>query len=888
MLRNYISLFIAVAVLSEVTAQSRAIDSIRQVAQHGSGKQRADALNAYGYIQLSYDYQESLKQIEEAYAFSEKLSYKKGLAEAVMYKGIIELSAGRDSLALARFRQGLKILEKEDHTTQGRILASIGVVHQITDRLDSASIYYQRSYLLLKDSLNPLYLSYLYLNLAEYSKLKNDQSFQLMYLTKSWEIRKHLAEKHPMIWAGISLASYYLDKSDYKKATSYIDECKTALGKDTIDNEEISIIYKYQAIVAANRGNHTLALELFAKAKKFYERNPFPWDLVNLLGEIGYLQGQVSNYETSLKYFYQALQLAEKNRYRRQVAMLHFRIARVYYLMEQNALAEEFSRKSLDYSVAQGLEKEEAYVLNQLALLAGRKGQFKEALEYFDRALELRRKNGNVIGEAGIYGNMGDLYEKMNEYKKAEEFMSKALAIAEQADYAMGKCYSYQAIGQLYLKTKDYQKARYYLDKGEAFARKIGYQDVLSRVYKNKRDLLRAIGDYRKAAEYTERYETLKDSIFNSNMSNRILTLQHDFELDQKDNEIKILSQERQLQRDRLALQQAEIDRQRIIIIVGILISIVGGIASYIIFGLYKKVKRLNIEISEQNEEITAQSEELKEANEVLGNLNREISGQKEQIEEQAEELTLSNHTIARINEGLEEKIKARTSELKEAYRELDTFFYRSSHDFRRPLTTFMGLAEVAKVMVKEKPALELFEKVNETARNLDKMLAKLQSVSASSSEDLTYGEIFFEDIIQAEIHHFQDEILKKKIQVISEVEIKQPFYSYPLLIKNVIQNLIENSIVFANDQKPVIKISVLYKGKELQLQVSDNGQGIDPAYLPRITEMYFRANERSTGNGLGLYIVKKMLDRMDGHIDIASELGKGTTITILFPVTIR
>ncbi len=131
----------------------------------------------------------------------------------------------------------------------------------------------------------------------------------------------------------------------------------------------------------------------------------------------------------------------------------------------------------------------------------------------------------------------------------------------------------------------------------------------------------------------------------------------------------------------------------------------------------------MNREISEQNEEITVQSEELRENNELLHNLNREIHEQKEEIEAQSEELIESNETISRVNARLEEKVEARTTELKQAYTELDTFFYRSSHDFRRPLTTFMGLAEVAKITVKDNVALELFEKINETARNLDKML---------------------------------------------------------------------------------------------------------------------------------------------------------------------
>jgi len=295
-------------------------------------------------------------------------------------------------------------------------------------------------------------------------------------------------------------------------------------------------------------------------------------------------------------------------------------------------------------------------------------------------------------------------------------------------------------------------------------------------------------------------------------------------------------------------------------------------------------VRRLNREISEQNEEITAQSEELKEANQALTLLNQEISEQKEEIQAQAEELTESNETISRVNSNLEEKVKARTAELKEAYTELDTFFYRSSHDFRRPLTTFMGLAEVAKVTLKDQTALDLFEKVNETARNLDKMLLKLQSVSAAGSQELIYSEVLLDQIFQIEMDNFREEIIKRSIRVLVDINLEKPFFSYPVLVKFIIQNLLENSIAFCGVQEPYLKFKAYQVTNETVIEVSDNGQGIESIYLNRIFDMYFRANEKSRGNGLGLYIVKKMVDKLNGRIELKSEHGFGTSVWVYLP----
>jgi len=883
-LRASLLFFILVTVsLAQSLAQSPVIDSIQQQLNVSSGTQRVDLLNEYGYIMLSYDYIKARTFIDEALALSKELHYDRGMAEALLYQGLIENSIGNDLLGLIHLRKGLALAKNDAHL-RGHFLAHIGKVRQNIGLLDSASIYYQQSYQLLKDSLNPLNLSFLYLNLASLYSIKSNQALQLRYLLRSWNIRKRLREKHPMVWAGVNLASYYIERGDYKLAKEYLSQSKLVLGMDTVNNEEICVIYKYLGVIHATLGNHVAALDLFSRAKNFYERNPFPWDLVNLLIEIGFVQAQVANYETSLKYYFQALKLAEANHFEQQASQLNFRIARVYYFLDQNAQAEEFAKKSLAYSTSHNLELDEAFAGNLLGSINIRYNQFEVARTYFNRALALRQKNDSKTGVAGTLGNLGELYEKENNLEKAEEFELKALAMAEQLDYALGKCYSYQSLGKLYLNMKEYEKAQRYLDKGEAFARKIHYYDVLSFIYKNKSDLWRGKHDYQMALIFSDKHQALKDSLLNKNVANRILSLQYDFELDKKDKEIKILGQQHQIQKDELELQRAKIRQQRFIIIVGLIIFNSFCLWGYFILRFYRKVKKLNREISEQNEEITSQSEELIEANEALGKMNREISEQKEEIQAQSEELIESNETISRVNTSLEEKVKTRTAELKEAYNELDTFFYRSSHDFRRPLTTFMGLAEVAKITVKDHATLELFEKVNETAHNLDKMLLKLQSVSAVGSQELIYSEVLLDQIFQIELDSFREEIIHKSIKVLTEIKLEQPFFSYPVLVKFIIQNLLENSIAFCGVQSPFIKLKAYQVADETVLEVSDNGQGIESTYLNRIFEMYFRANERSRGNGLGLYIVKKMVDKLNGRIELKSELGLGTTVWVYLP----
>jgi len=81
-----------------------------------------------------------------------------------------------------------------------------------------------------------------------------------------------------------------------------------------------------------------------------------------------------------------------------------------------------------------------------------------------------------------------------------------------------------------------------------------------------------------------------------------------------------------------------------------------------------------------------------------------------------------------------------------------------------------------------------------------------------------------------------------------------------------------------------MIHLSACEKGGEVMIEVNDNGLGIEPEYIERVFEMYFRASEYSKGNGLGLYIVKKTVQKLNGRIELQSEPGKGTTVCVFFP----
>ncbi len=105
-----------------------------------------------------------------------------------------------------------------------------------------------------------------------------------------------------------------------------------------------------------------------------------------------------------------------------------------------------------------------------------------------------------------------------------------------------------------------------------------------------------------------------------------------------------------------------------------------------------------------------------------------------------------------------------------------------------------------------------------------------------------------------------------------------------------VINNLLTNAIKYHDTSKPspYIKVTASAGGEEVHMVIEDNGQGIRQEHQPRLFDMFYRANEGSDGTGLGLFLVRKIVDRLGGKITLESEYGRGTTVHIRIPHVVR
>lgn len=233
-----------------------------------------------------------------------------------------------------------------------------------------------------------------------------------------------------------------------------------------------------------------------------------------------------------------------------------------------------------------------------------------------------------------------------------------------------------------------------------------------------------------------------------------------------------------------------------------------------------------------------------------------------------------------------EEELKNKNKELEKINKELDSFVYSASHDLRAPLKSILGLVKLSQIECQQR-IFDSFETymalMEKSVYKLDETIQEIVYYSGNARSGIIKEKLNIQDII--------DEVFKKmeymqgndRIRKEISIEEHNELISDRNRLTVIFNNLISNAIKYANVDKddPFIKISAVVDRPKTTITFQDNGIGISEKYMPKIFDMFFRATEKSEGSGLGLYILKEMVNKLGGEVQVESKLGEGTTFKI-------
>jgi PAS domain S-box-containing protein len=233
------------------------------------------------------------------------------------------------------------------------------------------------------------------------------------------------------------------------------------------------------------------------------------------------------------------------------------------------------------------------------------------------------------------------------------------------------------------------------------------------------------------------------------------------------------------------------------------------------------------------------------------------------------------------------EALKATNEDLKKSNMELDRFVYSVSHDLRAPLSSMLGVLQLVQSEVTEPAVLSDLDLLEGSIKKLDSFILDILDYSKNSRLDQKREEIHFRDIVKDVLDH-----LKYMGAGTSNIDIKVSIneefilYSDRGRINIILNNLISNAIRYSNPSSllPFVHIDIKTTEQGARISVKDNGIGINKENHLKVFDIFYRVASNSLGSGLGLYIVKEAVSKLNGTVSLLSAAGEGSEFIIYIP----
>jgi signal transduction histidine kinase len=248
-------------------------------------------------------------------------------------------------------------------------------------------------------------------------------------------------------------------------------------------------------------------------------------------------------------------------------------------------------------------------------------------------------------------------------------------------------------------------------------------------------------------------------------------------------------------------------------------------------------------------------------------------------------------HFLMSLNDRSETELIAkgelasqRNKELQKVNEELDRFVYSVSHDLRSPLSSILGLTNLAKKASEKKEVDELLSMIQGRVEAQDHFIREIIDYSRNARTETISEIVSLKELVDETITTLKFNSIAERIHFKNDISASVQLVSDKTRLSVILNNLISNSIKYHDINKEKLYIEINYDDAAGKIRIKDNGIGIKPEHIGKIFHMFFRGSDRSTGSGLGLFITKEAVEKLGGKIEVTSVYGEGSTFTIYLP----
>ncbi len=264
-----------------------------------------------------------------------------------------------------------------------------------------------------------------------------------------------------------------------------------------------------------------------------------------------------------------------------------------------------------------------------------------------------------------------------------------------------------------------------------------------------------------------------------------------------------------------------------------------------------------------------------------------------QQLQTISEELVRANQDLWLANEEIKdrnEELATANQQLLHINADLDNFIYTASHDLKAPILNIEGLMKVLsrrihKLTGRDEPMANILSLMENSVNRFKETITDLTDIARVQKQtDQVIEQVDLTEIVNAIAMDLEQQIQESGTQIESHLEACPAIVFARKNLKSVVYNLLSNAIKYRNPgREPHIVLTYRQEDRFLVLSVEDNGLGMEPGDTNKIFDMFKRLHAHVDGTGIGLYIVKKVLENAGGKIEVDSQVGVGTTFKVYF-----
>jgi signal transduction histidine kinase/CheY-like chemotaxis protein len=572
------------------------------------------------------------------------------------------------------------------------------------------------------------------------------------------------------------------------------------------------------------------------QAIKLADENDLIDKRIQATNYLGVAYRNLSLYSKALEMYLVALELAESTDNFEQRGYALINIANLYLFQKDYLGARNYLIRALDQAQELVDRNMMAYCYVNLGRVHRELQEYDLAEQYFDQAMDMRRLLGDDYGLISVELDKAEILRLKGAFDESLQLFESIMPRLIEINDLRGIARTHNSLARIHLSRGNFKKGETSATDAIRIARGLSLKYEEKEALKTLSDLYGAKGDYKSAFEHQVRYSNLNYLLFSEEKIRQIEQLKSQAEIEKQEAEKEILRQQK--------------ERQQTISYLLAAIAFLFSVAAFVSYRAFILKKQLSEEIRKQKEE---------------------IEKDKEVIERQSDKL-----------------------------RELDAaksrFFANISHDLRTPLSLILGNLELI---------------MEDRHSDLSPATKKNVEISYKNTKRLIYLTDEINDITRLEEGKIR--LRKENVQIVpflkvlsdmfrSTAEYKGVKLEFESSVKSsevaqidarqfekVYYNLVSNAIRHTQEGSKIM-ISVARDGDRISIRFADTGEGIHESVLPYIFDRFYQSqfNEYRTkeGLGIGLALVKELIELHGGDITVTSQLGKGTVFTVTLPAS--